>query len=567
MTSLWDEPTEQIAVEAAARGEQYAIQSVAGFAPYVTAAENETDLANRLALLEQPIEASVKDATGAYGHLAVAVEHLSSLARARWESERITSAAAAIEASLKVQADLDWSNLRKVHHSEMKEGDQFYRPSAFEAYGENSQTGEVSGMGLYMNGRTIKIDKIDPDGTWHATDVNDPKFTGTQKPAESQRILKIVSDKAGSFFHHPSTTDGNSAGTGASSSEWDMMAKQVEQRKKMLQQQKAPAPVNQGGTKDEWKSLQHNVDQQRKMQPAQPAMALLAALDDMSDEDFGEAHRMAQTGVLGAHWMEDLAAGVDHAVQHLHRAPVADPDVARLHEQTQRLLERHREEMASDREDHIHKRPVDQRVADALGMEPAIQQQAVNESAQGTERYQGQPSLKRDMDEAWGKDPWDPPHAPEKPIEGRDVEAFLQGRTLSSGQTYTWHPQVQAATFSDETGNADEFAQMRTPTTSKPRVIPQADPSTTYTMPGGPETAPYAGQGGNAGGFSTGQDAGESSGLDYTMPTFGQRLAAKVTKIAHNVIEDNPHLSMEQAREIALQAVARHKGTVKGGVS
>ncbi len=89
--------------------------------------------------------------------------------------------------------------------------------------------------------------------------------------------------------------------------------------------------------------------------------------------------------------------------------------------------------------------------------------------------------------------------------------------------------------FGDQ--DADEFRESRPPRTTRPRQTPQVKPRTEHVRPDGFAQAPKK--------------------VDFNAPSYEQQVAAKIGTIARRVIEDNPHLTLAAAREMAIQAMAR----------
>lgn len=198
----------------------------------------------------------------------------------------------------------------------------------------------------------------------------------------------------------------------------------------------------------------------------------------------------------------------------------------------------------------------------------ARRRQALNEQAQGTERYQSQPTLTgTHWDDAWdaGKAPQEmldqgrAAYEPENPFAKRLVDTRKAAlRILAEGDPGNLEGFEQADDFGSQT---------KQPLTTRPRVMPSQHqepsmsnpPLTVSQAPAEPMT------GGGMGGMDiTPGEAVDVASMDPTMPTVDQMVAAKIARVAVRVLVDNPSMSAVEAKHIAAMTVARFPEMVKG---
>ena len=143
----------------------------------------------------------------------------------------------------------------------------------------------------------------------------------------------------------------------------------------------------------------------------------------------------------------------------------------------------------------------------------------------GTERYY------EDLDGADTPDPmWEEPGAAEEAEVQKALDENLNKADAAYPKDF---PKAKTAAEENLFGDvqADEFASVHVPKTTRPRVTPEPKAPPAYVEP----TQPGMGA--------------------FDVPTVEQAVAAKVAKIAKTVMADNPHLSAEAARDLAEHAV------------
>lgn len=154
---------------------------------------------------------------------------------------------------------------------------------------------------------------------------------------------------------------------------------------------------------------------------------------------------------------------------------------------------------------------------------------AVNESANGSERYQRQPNLPPHLQDGF-VDP------NQTSVDSQVEEGKIENTPKQASDNSRVPGEKMPHEFERDSGEDSAPAQ---PRTTRPRVSPTPTTDKTYVTPKQSE-----------------------ADMDFSSPTFEQQVAAKVAKIAKQVVQDNPHLSKEQARGLALEAMSRHPGVV-----
>lgn len=190
---------------------------------------------------------------------------------------------------------------------------------------------------------------------------------------------------------------------------------------------------------------------------------------------------------------------------------------------------------------------------------------AVNESAQGAERYQ---HVDAPATPAWIHDAWGQPNIPARFTEEGKAAFERDGVFGDRLTTVRQAAQKQAATLDDLDGipQSTDFgnATHTQPLTTRPRVHPAEHKAP--TAPDVPDTdfggaAPNVGYGGDMG-----------SGIipmpiaDPSMPTPEQVVGARIARLTAKVLTDNPSLSRTEAHALAAQVVSTYPEMISKGV-
>jgi Zn finger protein HypA/HybF involved in hydrogenase expression len=191
----------------------------------------------------------------------------------------------------------------------------------------------------------------------------------------------------------------------------------------------------------------------------------------------------------------------------------------------------------------------------------ARRRRAVNENAYGTERYQAQPDL---TGTHW-PDAWEEGKAPQETLDqGRaahEPDHPFADRLTTVRQSALRHLAVDLEGF-EQSDAFDDLSGGTDPQTTRPRVMPHQHRDPSMSNPMVTEPAEPVGAGGGVDMMP--ESHGFEMGVDPTVPTVDQMVAAKIARLAKRIRVDNPTMAPDQAKTLAARTVARYPEMVRG---